>query len=84
MEEKMIPGELYSFTKLQEFLIDSDRNIYLIVENTEMSQTAVMHVFMENFCGDWRSGDGVLFYADGETHSANEDDLFRLVEIRNF
>ncbi len=75
----------YTFKDLQRFLNEfGNRNKFLIVKNETHGCTAVMHVFMENFCGDWRSGDGVLFYNDGETHSAEECDKFTLIDIVSF
>jgi len=75
----------YSFKQLQDFLNDWDnRNKFLIVKNKEQNSTAVMHVFMENFCGEWKSGDGILFYNDGEAHSADDSDKFTLINTVSF
>lgn len=75
----------YTFKELQEFLNEwNNRNKFLIVKNESQNCTAVMHVFMGNFCGDWLSGDGVLFYNDGEVHSAEEDDEFTLLDVVSF
>lgn len=70
----------YSFEQLEAFLKEADRGSYLLVENLEYKHKAVMHVFGGNFCGDWMSGDGVLFYDNGEVHSANPEDEFRLIK----
>jgi len=76
--------KLYTFKELQEFLYEIDNcNKFLIVEN-DTEDRAVMHVFRGNFCGDWRAGDGVLFYNDGETHSAEDDDEFMLINVLTF
>lgn len=75
----------YTFEELQEFLYEwENRNKFLIVKNESQNCTAVMHVFMENFCGNWLSGDGVLFYNDGETHSAKDSDEFTLIDVVSF
>jgi hypothetical protein len=70
----------YTFLELQQFL-NQDTGKHLIVKNEKTGDTAVMHVFRENFCGGYVSGDGILFYADGEVHSANESDKFILIDI---
>lgn len=75
----------YTFKELEEFLNESkNKNKSLIVKNESQDCTAMMHVFTENFCGAWVSGDGVLFYSDGETHSAEPTDEFLLIEIVSF
>lgn len=71
----------YTFEQLEGFMNKSDPGTYLLVENMEFKQKAVMHIFGGNFCGDWLSGDGVLFYDNGEVHSSNPDDEFRLIKI---
>ena len=75
----------YTFKELEEFLCEEgNENKFLIVKNESYDSTAVMHVFMVNFCGDWRSGDGILFYNDGETHSAEDHDEFTLIDVVSF
>lgn len=75
----------YSFKQLQSYLEKWDnRDKCLIVKNEDQDVTAIMHIFWDNFCGDWLSGDGVLFYSDGETHSADDNDMFTLISIIKF
>lgn len=75
----------YTFKQLEKFLNEGiNWNKCLVVKNEEQECTAVMHVFMENFSDAYQSGDGVLFYSDGETLSANDDDQFLLLDIINF
>lgn len=77
----MKKGKSYTFKQLEDFLKKSDRGKSLIVESASFGDKAMMHIFGGNFCGDWLSGDGVLFYEDGEVHSANPDDGFLLLDI---
>jgi len=75
----------YSFKELRTFLNNWDnRNKFLIVKNDLQGGTAVMHCFGDNFCGDWLSGDGILFYNDGEAHSAYDNDKFTLIDVVSF
>jgi hypothetical protein len=74
-------NKVYKFSQLEKFLRKSDGNKCLLVKNVDQNITAIMHVFAGNFCGDWLSGDGVLFYNDGEVHSAEPDDEFELINI---
>jgi hypothetical protein len=79
-------GNVYTFQELEQYLANMDAvppGTFALVENVQYSERAIMHVFESNFCGDWRSGDGVLFYADGEVHSANCGDEFRLLSIHH-
>lgn len=74
-------GSKHTFLALEKFL-ESKPGTFLVVENIEYrNERAVMHVFGGNFCGDWKSGDGVLFYADGEVHSAEPGDHFKVISI---
>jgi hypothetical protein len=43
----------------------------------------MMWLFQENFSKEYESGDGVLFYEDGDSTSANPGDEFELIEIIN-
>lgn len=75
-------GESYTFESLEKFLFQyENENKFLKLYDPTNKQKAIMHVFFQNFCGNWRSGDGVLFYDDGETHSADSGDLFEVLEI---
>lgn len=77
-------GFTYTFKQLQDYLLkDDNQNVSIIVKNKEYNENAMMHVFRGNFCGDWLAGDGILFYSDGETHSANDEDEFILINIIN-
>lgn len=77
----MKKGDICTFKELEEFLTEPRNNSkYLKVERS--GYVAVMHVFRENFCGDWLCGDGILFYSDGEVHSAEPDDIFLLTDIK--
>lgn len=76
----METGKKYTFKRLEKFLNKwENRNKCLLVEL--QNQRAIMHVFGGNFCGDWKSGDGILFYDDNEQHSAEPEEGFILVKI---
>lgn len=78
----MKTNKTYTFKKLESFLNgDENWDKCLIVKNIEQKITAVMHVFLGNFDEAYKSGDGILFYSDGEAHSANPDDKFLLIQI---
>lgn len=79
------PGALYEFKQLEEYLNsdDSPPGTFLLVENVDMKERAIMHVFMENFCGPWLSSHAILFYSDGEAHSANDYDEFRFISLHH-
>lgn len=75
----------YSFKELEDFLNEwKNKNKSLVIKNESQDCTAMMHVFTENFCGAWVAGDGILFYSDGETHSAEPNDEFTLIDIISF
>jgi hypothetical protein len=76
-------GQSYAFEELEKFLA-SKSGVYLMVENQDDKSTAIMHVFGGNFCGDWLSGDGILFYNNGEQHSAEPHDEFKVLKIVEF
>lgn len=87
-------GKQYQFHRLESWLNEwENRNKALIVTHkipgitpagTGFDGTAIMHTFGGNFCGDWLSGDGVLFYNDNEAHSAEPDQEFTVVQIITF
>jgi len=79
------PDGLYEFKQLAEYLSgdDSPPGTFLLVENMQLKERAIMHIFTENFCGPWRSGHVILFYADGEATSANEYDEFRFISMHH-
>jgi hypothetical protein len=80
---KLTNGEIYAFYNLAKRLGKRKPGTYAIVENVQYGGRAIMHIFRGNFCGDWLSGDGVLFYADGEVHSANDGDEFKLISLHH-
>jgi hypothetical protein len=80
---KLTNGKTYAFYNLEKRLGERKPGTYALVENVQYGGRAIMHIFRGNFCGDWLSGDAVLFYADGETHSANEGDEFKLISIHH-
>lgn len=83
---KITPGYVYTFEQLEKYLANTDEVLpgtFALVENVNYGERAVMHSFSTNFCGDWRSGDGVLFYADGEVHSSNAGDMYELISIHH-
>jgi hypothetical protein len=81
----MEEGKIYSFEALEKALNEFEKfGICLHVRNVKQNETAIMHVFHENFCSPWLSGDGVLFYNDGETHSAESYEEFELLKIIKF
>lgn len=74
----------YTFKDLESFLQDLDnRSRALVVEN-KFGDHGMMHVFGGNFCGDWRSGDGVVFWNDKDVTSADSEDKFKLMQIIEF
>lgn len=75
-------GKSYSFEDLEKYLFQyKNRKKFLKLFDLRDKQKAIMHVFFANFYGDWKSGDGVLFYDDCEVHSADSDDMFKVVEV---
>ena len=78
-------SERVQFEKLEKFLVDSEsNNVCLVLKDVKNQQNAIMHVFFENFSSSYLSGDGVLFYDDGEAHSAEPDDVFEILKIIKF
>lgn len=75
--------KLYSFRELEIFLQNWD-NRDKCLKVADDNCTALMHTFKGNFCGDWKDGDGILFYSDGEIHSSEPDTEFFLLEIIEF
>lgn len=80
---KLTNGETYAFYNLAKRLGQRKPGTYALVEDKQYGGRAIMHIFRVNFCGDWVSGNGVLFYADGEVHSANDGDEFKLISIHH-
>ena len=74
----MTPGNKYRFFDLETYLQSNPGQCLLVMDSE--GDCAMMHVFGGNFCGDWKSGDGILFYKY-EQHSAGPDDLFTLLQI---
>lgn len=75
----------YTFEQLENFLREWENiDKCLLVKNEPCDCTAIMHVFQENFSDAYQSGDGVLFYRDGDTKSADADDEFTLLQIISF
>lgn len=79
--EKIREGTSCTFDEIEKLLQEDERSLSLIVLNVEHNKKAIMHIFWGNFCGDWLSGDGVLFYEDREVHSANDEDEFLILRI---
>jgi len=78
-------GKTYRFEQLEKMLLKDDRqNVFIIVRNIQYNETAVMHLFLENFAENWLSGEGVLFYSDGVAKSADGWDEFELLSINTF
>lgn len=79
----MFIGSTYTFSQLEEFLNEEKFGEYsfLRVHDIKSNQFALMGLFRSNFCGDWLSGEGVLFYDDGETHSSDSDTEFKFLAI---
>lgn len=79
----LIIGNQYSFEGLEKEISDAD---YIAVKilNLEYNLIGIMHIFSENFSKNYLSGEGVIFYQDGETHSANPWDQFKVLEIYNW
>ena len=81
-DTKLELGKPHTFEDLEKYLFQHEnRAKFLKLYDSQNKQNAIMHVFFENFCSDWKSGDGILFYDDGETHSADSEDLFVVKEI---
>jgi len=77
------PGKIYGFKRLEAALREyeiGERAVF-VVEDIDAGERAFMHTFSGNFCGDWRSGDGILFYESHEEHSANPNALFKLLKV---
>jgi len=81
----MEKNKLYTFIELEKFLAEWENvSKFLLLKDIENNCTAVMHVFQENFSEGYQSGDGVLFYSDGDTCSADDDKEFLLIDIVSF
>lgn len=79
---EIVLSETYSFEQLEKALFEQeDRNVYLKVFNTEVKQFGIMHVLYCHFADQWLEGNGIIFYDDGEVHSANSYDEFKVVAI---
>lgn len=78
----MEQNKVYTFNELEEFLNEWENvSKCLIVKNNELNQNAFMHVFGENFSEGYQSGDGILFYNDGDACSADHDTEFTVIDI---
>lgn len=88
-ETHVMVGNAYTFEELEKYL---QKNVgkALIVTLTlagvdgvgiRYVGRAIMHVFGVNFCGDWKRGDGVLFYSDSEVHAAEPNEVFTVLQI---
>lgn len=78
---KLKVGKAYEFGVLEALLSEAKFTTMVRVFDMGNKQFAIMAVFHENFCGDWLSGDAVLFYDDNETHTADQHAMFLLEEI---
>jgi hypothetical protein len=73
----------YSFTELESYLneIEFGNRAMLRVYDKRNKEYAIMATFGDNFSDQYHSGDGVLFYSDGDTTSADNDDMFELISV---
>lgn len=76
-------GKIETFKKLEKLLGDRSGSVALLKSKEESSkgEIAIMHIFSENFSGNWLSGDGILFWEDGEVTSADDDHRFEILDI---
>lgn len=76
-----VVGKIYSFSDLEIMLNDRGSKDFFRVKNVQYGLIALMCTFLQNFSTLYKSGDAVLFYEDGEQHSADTHDEFILLEI---
>lgn len=74
-------NKIYQFQELEKLLSDESYTVAFRVKEMRYDLYALMLGFSGNFSDAYQSGDGVLFYEDGETHSADPTDEFTLLEI---
>lgn len=81
--ENIQAGENYEFKALEYWLNTwENRNKCLVLHLGK--ESGIMHTFGGNFCGDWRSGDGVIFWDNNDVTSADPDDRFLVKQIIQF
>ncbi len=79
---EIVKSNTYEFQELAKYLSqDGKENEYLKLYDAGNNCFAIMHVLGTGLCEKWQIGDGILFYDDGETHSANDYDTFKVVAI---
>lgn len=76
-------GKIYRFDFLEKLLSHYDSKFLIRLRNIEYNSYCMMWLFQENFSREYQSGDGVLFYEDGDSTSANPGDEFEMIEIIN-
>ena len=75
-------GDTKTFEQLEKYLNQwENRGKCIVVHDIEDNSFAFMHTFGGKFCGDWRSGDGILFYDNNEQHSALPEREFKILNI---
>lgn len=77
-------GEGQTFKKMEEYLQEWDNRDKALIVEDRFGDHGMMHVFGGNFCGDWLSGDGVIFWSNKDVTSAEPEDEFKLIEIVKF
>lgn len=74
-------GQLYTFKDMESFLDDWENRSKVLVIEDKCKDRGMMHTFGGNFCGDWLSGDGVVFWNNKDVTSAEPNDEFNLLKI---
>jgi len=84
----------YQFSDLELWLAQHEnRNKALIVHDTLHEQTGMMHIFPAGLLPkhergliytDWKAGDGIIFYNNGEQYGSEAERVFRVIEIIEF
>lgn len=77
----MKKGELYTFSQLLVGLKELEEYQFLRVHDGRNDVFALFTYFTANFSDAYQSGDGVLFYEDGEACSSDDDDLYLLMDF---
>lgn len=78
--KQLAKSDKYIFSELESYLFDYS-GVMLRLFDPRNNQHCFMWCFHENFSKEYQSGDCVLFYDDGETHSANPGDDFIFKDI---
>lgn len=79
----IVIGQVYTFKQLENILNGTEYGYttFLRVFDVRNKQYAMMVVCGESLSDAYRSGDGILFYSDGEQHSSNNHDEYKVMEI---